>query len=587
MLEHEITVGIGGAAGDGIASTGDTLSKSFSRAGIDIYVYNSYQSVIRGGHVWLRLRASQEKVSNHGDHLDVVIALNQDTVDQHALEVEPGGGIIFNSDRIKIDEAHLKAGVKAFPIPVLELLKSFPDKNPIYQNIIDLGALLALTGMDFQVTADLIKETFEKKGEKVIETNINMLKMGYDYAKKNFQPLRKALKGDSKKRMVTTGNELIAIGATAAGCKFYSAYPMTPATSILQWMANRGTQYGVVVKQAEDEISVVNMAIGAGHVGVRSMCGTSGGGFALMTEAVGAAAMTETPVVIVNVMRGGPSTGLPTKTEQGDLNQVLGASQGDFPRAIIAPTHIVDCYNVAVEAHNLAEIYQCPVLILSDLLVSEHHETVYLDDIKFDVPIDRGQVVSKWDESKGRFKRYQFTESGVSPRALPGTEGTLFVAATDEHDEDGVLVSDVFTNPVIRKQMMEKRMRKLDEIVKRFPLPKIWGAQDAETTLIGWGASGGVIQEAISLLAKEGIKVNHLQFKYLYPFPGEAVLKILEKLKTTYIVEANYTGQFARYLRGETGFKPTGQILKYDGEPFEPLHIVKEVKEKKAYARSR
>ncbi|MBI1871324.1 MAG: 2-oxoacid:acceptor oxidoreductase subunit alpha [Chlamydiae bacterium] len=585
MLEREITIGIGGAAGDGIASTGDTLSKTCSRSGLDVYVYNSYQSVIRGGHVWLRLRTSEGKVSNQGDHLDVAIALNQDTVDQHALEVEAGGGIIFNSDRIKVDESHLKKGVKAFPIPVLELLKDFPDKNPIYQNIIDLGALLALTSLDFKVTADLLKETFEKKGEKVIEINIHMLKLGYEYAQKNFQPLRRSLKGDKRKRMVITGNELIAMGAIASGCKFYSAYPMTPASSILHYMVARGTKYGVVVKQAEDEIAVINMAIGAGHAGVRSMCGTSGGGFALMTEAVGEAGMTETPVVIVEVMRGGPSTGLPTKTEQGDLNQVFGASQGDFPRIIIAPTNLVDCYYVAAEAHNLAEIYQCPVLIVSDLILSEHHETVYLDDIKFDLPIDRGQLIQKWN-GEGKYKRYEFTQSGISPRSLPGTEGTIYVAATDEHDEEGVLISDVFTNPVIRKQMMEKRMRKLDDIWERWPLPKIVGPEDAEITLIGWGSTEGVIQEAISLLAKEGIRANQLQFKYLHPFSEEAVSKILEKLKTTYIVEVNYSGQFARYLRAETGFKANGLILKYDGEPFEPLYIVREVKER-SYARSR
>lgn len=583
MLNREITVGIGGAAGDGIASTGDTLSKTCSRSGLDVYIYNSYQSVIRGGHVWLRLRASEEKVYNHGDHLDIVIALNQDTVDQHALEVEAGGGIIFNSDRIKVDEAHLKVGVKAFPIPVLQLLKDVPDKNPIYQNIIDLGALIFLTGCSFDVTAELLKETFEKKGEKVVQTNVNMLKLGFEYAKQNFKPLRKSLKGDSKKRIVITGNELFAIGAIASGCNFYSAYPMTPASTILNFMAARGYKYGVIVKQAEDEISVVNMAIGAGHTGARSMCGTAGGGFALMTEAVGAAAMTETPVVIIEVMRGGPSTGLPTKTEQGDLNQVFGASQGDFPRIIVAPTNLVDCYYTAAEAHNWAEIYQCPVLIISDLMLSEHHETVYLDDLKFDFKIDRGALIDRW-EGQGRYKRFLFTENGISPRALPGTENAIYVAATDEHDEEGVVISDVFTNPVIRKKMMEKRMRKLDYL--KFPAPKCFGPQEADITLIGWGATEGVIREAVELLGREGIRANQLQFKYLNPFPTEAVSKVLEKVKTSFIVENNFSGQFARFLRAETGYKSDGLILKYDGEPFEPLHIVREVKEK-AYARSR
>lgn len=584
MLDREITIGIGGAAGDGIASTGDTLSKTYSRSGLDVYVYNNYQSVIRGGHVWLKLRAGEEKVHNHGDRLDVVIALNQDTVDQHALEVEAGGGIIYNSDRIKVDEAHLKKGVKAFPLPILELLKDSPDKNPIYQNIIDLGALLFLTGLNFDVTAELVKETFEKKGEKVIQANINMLRLGYDYAKSKYQPLRKSLKGDSRKRMVITGNELFAMGAIAAGCNFYSAYPMTPASTILNYMSARGAQYGVVVKQCEDEISVINMAIGAGFAGARAMCGTSGGGFALMTEAVGEAGMTETPLVAITVMRGGPSTGLPTKTEQADLNQVVGASQGDFPRIIVAPTNLVDCFDTAAEAHNLAEIYQCPVLIVSDLLLSEHHETLYVDDLKFDkIKIDRGQLVDSW-KGQGKYKRFLFTDSGISPRILPGTENAVHVTATDEHDEEGILISDVFTNPVIRKKMMEKRMRKMELL--KLPPPQFYGPKDADITLIGWGSTEGVLREAIDLLNKEGIKVNQLQFKYLHPLPEKVVSEILGKLKTSIIVENCYSGQFARYLRAETGYTADGFIRKYDGEPFEPLYIVREVKEK-SYATSR
>src|SRR5262249_21211639 len=270
---------------------------------------------------------------------------------------------------------------------------------------------------------------------------------GYDHAKENFVPLGYQWNFSRISRPFITGNEAIAIGAVCAGCKFYSAYPMTPASSILHWMASHADPCGVVVKQCEDELAVVNMAVGAGHAGARAMCGTSGGGFALMTEAIGQAGMIEAPVVIVEVQRGGPSTGVPTKTEQADLNQVFGASQGDYPRCIIAPTSTTDCFDSVVEAFNLAEKYQLPVTIISDLLVSEHPETVEPDALHQDVPIDRGQLVTSFNEPNGPYKRYAFTRSGISPRALPGTDATLYVSATDAHAEAATLTTAAFTRP--------------------------------------------------------------------------------------------------------------------------------------------
>jgi 2-oxoglutarate ferredoxin oxidoreductase subunit alpha len=307
------------------------------------------------------------------------------------------------------------------------------------------------------------------------------------------------------------------------------------------------------------------------------MCGTSGGGFALMTEAIGMAGMIEAPVVIVNVQRGGPSTGVPTKTEQADLNQVFGASQGDYPRSIIAPTDTTDCFYSAVEALNLAEKYQLPVTIISDLLVSEHPETIEADALTNDVPIDRGEIVSDWPESKGTYKRYAFTKTGISPRALPGTEGTLYVAATDDHDEEGVLISDIFTTSAIRRKVQEKRMRKLDGLLRDTPPPMLEGPVDAEVTLIGWGSTKGVIHEAIVQLAA-GYSSKPATNKIRDPFSFERVTKILRGCKTTICIEANYTGQFARHLRAETGITVDHHLLKYDCEPFEPRQIVEEVK---------
>src|SRR5262245_36773962 len=395
---REVTVGIGGAAGDGLDKTGDTLAKTCSRLGLYLSAYNSYQSVIRGGHIWLRVRIAEEKVYSHGDGLNVLIALNQDSIERHAPEVNSGGAVIYNSDKLKLDPQLIADNVLSVPMPITTLTKPFGKVQPVMQNTVSLGALMFLSGLDFETVVQVLEDTFKHKGQAIVDLNAGIAKAGYDYAKDNFVPLGYEWNFSRISRPFITGNEAIAIGAVAAGCKFYSAYPMTPASSILHWMASHADRCGVVVKQCEDELAVANMAIGAGHAGVRAMCGTSGGGFALMTEAIGMAGMIEAPVVIVEVQRGGPSTGVPTKTEQADLNQVYGASQGDYPRAIIAPTDTTDCFYTAVEALNLADKYQLPVTIISDLLVSEHTETIEPDALRHDVVIERGEILSDWPE---------------------------------------------------------------------------------------------------------------------------------------------------------------------------------------------
>ncbi|MCI0485723.1 MAG: 2-oxoacid:acceptor oxidoreductase subunit alpha [Blastocatellia bacterium] len=576
---REVTIGIGGAAGDGLDKSGDTLAKTASRLGLYIYAYNSYQSVIRGGHIWLRVRLGEEKVHSHGDHLNLLIALNQDSIERHAPEVLPGGACIYNSDKLKLDPTLLRDDVLTVPLPVAALTKPFGKVLPVMQNTVALGAMIFLVSLDFDAAASVFEDTFKHKGQAIVDQNVHIARAGYEYAQENFVPLGYEWDFTRVRRPFITGNEAMAIGAVTAGCKFYSAYPMTPASSILHWMASHADRCGVVVKQCEDELAVINMAIGAGHAGARAMCGTSGGGFALMTEAIGQAGMIEAPVVIVEVQRGGPSTGVPTKTEQADLNQVFGASQGDYPRAIIAPTDTTDCFYTTVEAFNLAEKYQLPVIIVSDLLVSEHPETIEADALRNDVPIERGEIVTSWPESNGEYKRYAFTKSGISPRALPGTAGTVYVAASDDHDEGGILISDVFTSPPVRRKVQEKRMRKLDALLLDLKPPVLEGEADADVTLIGWGSTSGVIREAIRNLAEEGIRANQLQIKYLYPFHVKEVSEILRNCKKTVCVEANYTGQFARHLRAETGITVDDHILKYDCEPFEPHHIVQQVKD--------
>jgi 2-oxoglutarate ferredoxin oxidoreductase subunit alpha len=378
-LAKDVVIGISGAAGDGQGKTGDTLARTASRLGLHVYAYNSYQSIIRGGHIWLRVRLSEKKVHSHGDHLHALTALNQDGIERHAREVEPGGIILFNSDKVDCDLSLLREDVQCQGLPVRELTKPFGRVSPVMQNSVLLGALLYWLNLDFQMTEEVLADTFSHKGQDVIDQNVGIARAGYEYASQNFDRPNVAWQYSRIRRPFLTGNTALGMGAAAGGVKFYSAYPMTPASSILHWMVAHSDKVGVVVKQAEDELAVVNMAIGAGLAGVRAMCGTSGGGFALMTEAVGLASMLEVPVVIVNVQRGGPSTGLPTKTEQGDLNQVFGASQGDFPRVIIAPTSVTDAYYTAAEAHNLAEEFQLPVIILSDLLLAEHPETIEPD----------------------------------------------------------------------------------------------------------------------------------------------------------------------------------------------------------------
>lgn len=572
----EMTVGIGGAAGDGNAATGDTLAKVCARLGLHVFVYNSYQSIIRGGHVWLRMRIADEPIECHGDHLTLLMALNQDTLNQHTAEVNANGGILYNSDKVQVAQDDLQPGVMLYSFPVKDLSEKF-GRNPVMQNTVLLGGLLWLVDLDFDMLEGMLRETFRRKGDKIVEANVGVARAGYNFARENYAKRDYRWRYTGKRQMVVSGNELFGMGALAAGCKFYAAYPMTPASSILHWLVRYGPRHGMVVKQAEDEIAVMNMTVGAGHVGVRAMCGTSGGGFALMSEAVGLAGMTETPVVVISAQRGGPSTGLPTKSEQADLNQLFGASQGEYPRAILAPTNDVDCFYSVIEAFNIAEKFQCPVLIASDLYLSEHRATADPDAFQFDVPIDRGELLT--DGAPPDYKRYRFTESGVSPRVLPGHEDTMYVAPSDEHDEQGILISDEFTNPPIRKAMMEKRMRKMDGILREFPAPELYGSADADVTLVGWGSTQGIIREAIALLAEEGISANHLQIKYLVPFHAAEVEAILQHCKFKIAVEQNFTAQLARHIRAETGIKMDDKVLKYDGEPLEPRFIVERVKE--------
>jgi len=578
-MDRTFAVAIGGAAGQGVATPGDIFAKIFARRGLHISAYNAYQSIIRGGHTFLTIRTGIEEVTCFGDRIDLLIPLNQDSINRHLGLMQSGSAIVYNGDAIK-PGAH-PPGAQLCPLPVNQLSKG--SRSKVEQNTLALAASLQMMGVDFEPLAEILTEQFMRKGSKVVTENLDIARLGYDYASANFRPFPDPLPMSDTRYAVLSGNIALAMGGAAAGVKFYCAYPMSPSTGVLHWMAAHAREAGIMVRQVEDEIGVINMAIGAAHAGARAMCATSGGGFALMTEGLGMSAMMETPVVVIDVQRAGPSTGVPTKTEQGDLWQMLGAGFGDFPKIIAAPTDILDCFTLVPEMHNLADRFQCPGIILSDLLLSEGRSSVDPKQLSFETVIDRGEMIVSADAtSTNGYKRYKITESGISPRAIPGVPGHTHTAATDEHDEDGVLISDEFTNPVKRRAMMEKRQRKVAGIEGAVPVPVLIGEPGTAVTLIGWGSTQGVIREAVQILEEEGISANQLQIRWLVPLHGEAILNILKSSKHTIIVENNYSGQFARYLRSETSYVPDGYIRKYDGEPFMPHHIVEAVREQLA-----
>ena len=560
---------IGGEAGQGIATPGDILARIFVRRGLHLFTYNSYQSIIRGGHIFLTVRVSDKKVYSHGDSLNLLLCLDQNTMNRHLKLMGPGTRVVYNSDTITPGEP--RDGAQLCPLPIAELTKD--TRNKVVQNTVALGAIMSMLKLDFQLLEDILTFQFLRKGQDVVDENVGVARAGYDHAVANFEPFPEEVPTAPTPLAVWSGNDALAMGGAAAGVKFYAAYPMSPSTGVLHWMAANARNLGIMVRQVEDEIGVANMVIGAAHAGVRAMCATSGGGFALMTEAIGSAGMMEIPSIFINVQRAGPSTGVPTKTEQGDLWQVLGASQGDFERFIVAPADALDAFNTVPELFNLTDRYQCPGIIITDLFISEGRYSVDPSDIDMHPKIDRGALITEPAPSNG-YMRYKDTQDGVSPRALPGLEGYVHVVATDEHDEDSILLSDEFTDPIKRRKMVEKRARKFEGIKDQIAAPQLEGPEDAEVTLVGWGSTYGVIKEALEQLKERSVNANQLPIKWIVPFHAEAVSRILSNSRRTIVVENNYSGQFFRYMRAETGFTADGSIRKYDGEPFMPHHIV-------------
>ncbi len=569
----EIAVRVGGQAGDGIASIGESIARCFSRMGLHVFGFNSYQSVIRGGHVWFQARAGPDRMASQGDGADVLYALDRATVDIHAPGIRPGGTVVFDPEKFAIADGELPAGVRALPVPTLEIARKYTSQS-ILQNAAGLGAAGFLAGIPLERMHRVLSDSFGKKKGEIVDWNLGASGEGYRFAEGHASVNDRAPKAGGAPKLLMTGNQAIALGAAAGGCKFLAQYPMTPASSIMHWLSAHSAALGVVVKQAEDEIAALNMAVGASFAGVRSMTATSGGGFSLMVEALGMAGMTETPVVVVESQRAGPSTGLPTKTEQGDLNLMLGAGQSEFPRAILAPAEPAEAYRATVEAFRLAEAWQTPILVASDLHLSENFATVDREEI--DLNVDLPSLFSVTPNGHD-YLRYQYSESGVSPRAIPGQPGLQFVAGSDEHDEKGHLVSDVKAGiprwVSERAKMMEKRMRKLEGLVRAVPGPVVEGPADAPLTFVAWGSTVGAVRDAMGALSRQGVATNLVRFPTVYPIDPASVRSALGRARRTLLVEANYSGQFGRLLRAETGVDLSERLLKYDGEPFYPHEI--------------
>lgn len=575
----DITWKIGGEAGFGIMSTGETFARICMRAGLNVFSYPEYPSLIRGGHNTMQVTASADPVTSHRLEIDLLIALNKATLDLHLNEMHRGGIIVYDTSDLTFADFKEK-GVKRKDIQLLgrpmEELARAGGGQKLMRNTVALGISCALLDVPPNHLQEVLADAFKRKGKEIVAINAATVMAGYNAVSQE-QAKRFAwtltTTSQPSAQALFTGNDALAMGAIQAGCQLFSAYPMTPASSILHFMAEHGPEYGIVVRHAEDEIAAINQAIGGAYAGVRSMTATAGGGFALMTEAVGMAAMTEVGVVIVEAQRGGPSTGLPTWTEQGDLRQVLHASQGDFPRIVLAPSSHLECFTLIQEAFHLADQYQTPVIVMTDKFLAEGLRNVPIKDLKAR-PIVRGKILSKVaTQPGGAFPRYRTDVSdGIAPRTLPGTPNGLFLANSDEHDKFGYSNED---SPE-RQAQMERRARKITTLKKNLPPPRVVGPTKAPLTVVTWGSSAGSVEAALQILKKEyRLDANAVIITMMTPLPVAALRKQLKASRKTVIVEGNQSGQLAGWLREQTGHVFDHAVNRFDGRPFDPAELAK------------
>jgi len=587
--KRTISVKIAGAAGQGVESGGQGLAKALRRGGLHVFGVSDYMSLIKGGHNFFQITLSNEPVFAHTEKFHIVVSFDPQNVSEnseHASELHENGLFICDqSAKIheEIENSINKSRAKILRVPITKIATEIGG-NRIMANTAALGTVAGLLKLPFEKLESVIKDNFgSKKGAEIAEKNTNVAKAGYEYALENAKsfPYQVEYLEHSPERMLINGNEAIAFGAYLSGCRFISAYPMTPGTSVMEWFAKRNRELGVVVKHVEDEIASICMAIGAAQVGARAMTTTSGGGFCLMVEALGLAGMTEVGVVVVNAMRGGPSTGLPTRTEQADLLFAINASHGEFPKAVLTPGTIEECFEVGIRAHNLAEKYQIPVIILTDQLLAAEIRDTDPAFFKRPVGIDRGKLLSKEDLDKledGTYLRYKFTEDGISPRALQGHPKAVFAPSTDEHDETGHITE----NADNRIKMMDKRMQKLERLRKEIKGPEFYGPEEADLTLVVWGSTYGAARDALDLYNRnpenKSSKINLLHFSELWPFPVEKTKEAFSKIKLSISVEQNYTSQLCQLILSQTGINIKNKYNRYDGRPISPEEICREVK---------
>jgi len=570
-----MTIRIGGAAGDGVESSGAGFCKALTRGGLYVFGLPDYYSRIRGGHNFYSIRVSDQPLHSNSEPVHLLLALTEETIPRHRDSVVEGGAVIYDT-ALRVPSEQLSGeGIQFIGIPLGDIARERAG-IVLARNTVALGAAAGLTGFDLEPMRSVIRQNFARKGQSVVDGNLAAVEEGYQEGQRYASDFAFRLNRipDAPRRMALDGTAAFSLGALAGGCRFVSGYPMTPGSPVMHWLAAHSAEYGVVLKHTEDEIAAINMAVGAAHVGARALVPTSGGGFALMAEALGLAGITETPVVIYNAQRPGPSTGLPTRNEQGDMLFMLYASQGEFPRFLLAPGTHEECFVAGWRALNLAEQYQTPALVLSDHYLAVAIRTLDLDAFDFGaVQINRGELLSdsELDAQEDEYLRFRITDSGISPRALPGHPEAVYVASSNEHWESGAITED----PAMRTAQVDKRQRKLVGMADAMSGPSCYGPSKADVTFVCWGSTYGPLREAVDQLNAESRgRANLLHFADLWPFPAEATTMALQAAERVVVVEVNATAQLATLIQAHSGCSIDNRILRYDGRSFTPEYVL-------------
>ncbi len=569
MSKGSFVIRIGGESGEGIVTIGETFVRIAAFSGLEVFSFQTFPAEIMGGHVMYQARIGRERVLSQGDQMDVLVAMNREGFENHVDELRPGGCLVYDSDVFTPPEG---ADYLRYAIPVTQLSKEL--NFPRGKNLIMVGALGQLFGLPLDRSEQIVERRLGKY-KSLLPLNLDSLRLGRRYAQEGY-PERPPYyleppEGESEERLVMTGNQATALGALAAGCRFYAGYPITPATSIMEFLSKELLPLGGTLIQAEDEISAISMAIGASFGGVKAMTATSGPGLSLMIEALGHASMTETPLVVVDVQRAGPSTGMPTKTAQGDLFMALYAANDEAPRFVIAPDSVEDCFYQMVNAFNLAERYQMPVIVLTDQAMSERIETICPIDLGRVRVIDRLKPQFDGNGREDGYRRYAITADGVSPMAIPGARGGHYVAEGLEHDERG---APNYT-PQMHRAMTEKRFRKVEAArreLRHWNVVDEWGDPGAEIGIIGWGSTKGTVREAMARAMGEGVRVGALYPEMLLPMPDEEMRAFLTNKRAIIVPELNYRGMFGDVITHRYNVK-VRHVNKYDGLPFKVQDI--------------